>query len=169
MRIFDIIFSIFGLITLAPIFGIITLILFFDSGSPIFSQKRIGKNESIFKVYKFRTMVPGTVNCGTHLVDPNSITLLGNMLRRTKLDELPQLWNILKGEMSFVGPRPCLLNQHEVIEERQKLGIFNARPGLTGLAQINHIDMSNPKKLSLTDKKRTIRRKHTNIYLKEQR
>ena len=63
------------------------------------------------------------------------------MLRRTKLDELPQLWNILKGEMSFVGPRPCLLNQHEVIEERQKLGIFNARPGLTGLAQINHIDM----------------------------
>ena len=104
MRIFDIIFSIFGLITLAPIFCIITLILFFDSRSPIFSQKRIGKNENIFKVYKFRTMVSGTGNCGTHLVDPNSITPLGNMLRRTKLDELPQLWNILKGKCLLWAP-----------------------------------------------------------------
>ena len=152
IRLFDIIFSVFGVIILAPLFALITMTLFVSDGSPIFSQKRVGRDQNIFELYKFRTMIIGAGDLGTHLIDPSYITPVGSFLRRTKLDELPQLWNILKGEMSFVGPRPCLLNQHEVIAERQKLGVFDARPGLTGLAQINHIDMSNPKKLSSMDK-----------------
>ena len=92
-----------------------------------------------------------TVSTGTHLVDSSHITRVGRFLRRTKLDELPQLLNILMGKMSVVGPRPCLLNQECLIRERKKRNIFSVRPGITGLAQINHVDMSTPRKLARYD------------------
>jgi lipopolysaccharide/colanic/teichoic acid biosynthesis glycosyltransferase len=85
------------------------------------------------------------------LADASAVTPLGRFLRRTKLDELPQLWNVLKGEMSLVGPRPCLFNQQELIDAREQLGVFAARPGITGLAQVNEIDMSTPELLAQTD------------------
>jgi lipopolysaccharide/colanic/teichoic acid biosynthesis glycosyltransferase len=100
---------------------------------------------------KFRTMKPETAHVASHLADASAVTPLGRFLRRTKLDELPQLWNVLKGEMSLVGPRPCLFNQQELIDAREQLGVFAARPGITGLAQVNEIDMSTPELLAQTD------------------
>jgi lipopolysaccharide/colanic/teichoic acid biosynthesis glycosyltransferase len=96
-------------------------------------------------------MRPGTQSVASHLANPAAVTPLGAFLRWTKLDELPQLWNVLKGEMSLVGPRPCLFNQTELIEERAARGVFAARPGITGPAQINEIDMSTPKLFAETD------------------
>ena len=96
-------------------------------------------------------MKPGTVFIETHLVEPSSLTRIGCFLRKTKLDELPQLWNVLKGDMSLVGPRPCLFSQLELIKERAARNVFNVRPGITGLAQISGIDMSNPKLLAEVD------------------
>jgi O-antigen biosynthesis protein WbqP len=98
-------------------------------------------------------MRPSTASVATHLVDASDITSIGYFLRRTKLDELPQLWNVLKGEMSLVGPRPCLFNQEKLIYERAKCGVFKARPGITGLAQVRGIDMSTPELLAETDAK----------------
>lgn len=100
---------------------------------------------------KFRTISANTASVATHLADASAITKLGHFLRRTKLDELPQLWNVLTGEMSLVGPRPCLFNQQELIEECASRGVFAARPGITGLAQINGIDISTPRLLAETD------------------
>ena len=102
----------------------ITMTLFVGGGSPIFSQKRVGRDKNIFELYKFRTMVSGVGDLGTHLIDPNYITPVGSFLRRTKLDELPQLWNILKGEMSFVGPRPCLLKSARSNRRKTKARYF---------------------------------------------
>ena len=96
-------------------------------------------------------MRPGTASVATHLADASEITPLGAFLRRTKLDELPQLWNVLKGDMSLVGPRPCLSSQTELIRERKSRAVFKARPGITGLAQINRIDMSTPRLLVRTE------------------
>lgn len=117
----------------------------------MFFQQRLGKNQRLFTLIKFRTMEINTHSVGTHLVDAKSITKLGHFLRKTKLDELPQLFNVLAGHMSLVGPRPCLLNQTELVEEREKRGVFNVRPGVTGLAQVNDVDMSTPRKLSRYD------------------
>ena len=153
MRLFDILFAILGIIILSPILILIVLMAFLDTGSPIFSQKRIGRNQVVFTLFKFRTMDVQTKNVPTHLVDSNLVTPFGKLLRRLKLDELPQLWNVLKGDMSLVGPRPCLTNQYDLIKEREKLGIFEVSPGITGLAQIKKIDMSDPKILSVIDKK----------------
>src|SRR5690554_6561057 len=94
-----------------------------------------------------------TASVASHLASSSSITKFGHFLRRTKLDELPQLWNVLKGEMSLVGPRPCLFNQEELIQEREKRGVLAARPGITGLAQVNEIDMSTPVLLAETDQR----------------
>jgi lipopolysaccharide/colanic/teichoic acid biosynthesis glycosyltransferase len=94
-----------------------------------------------------------TASVASHLANSSSITKFGHFLRRTKLDELPQLWNVLKGEMSLVGPRPCLFNQEELIQEREQRGVLAARPGVTGLAQVNDIDMSTPELLAETDAK----------------
>lgn len=96
-------------------------------------------------------MRSNTISVATHLLDGSSITPYGSFLRRTKLDELPQLWNVLKGEMSLIGPRPCLFNQLELIAEREIRGVFKVRPGITGLAQISNVDMSTPKLLAETD------------------
>lgn len=151
LRIFDLLFSLLGLIFGGPVLLMIYVIGLFDTGLPIFRQERVGRDQKPFKLVKFRTMRPNTASVASHLADASSITPLGALLRRNKLDELPQLWNVLKGEMSLVGPRPCLFNQTELIRERALLAVFNARPGITGLAQVNNIDMSRPKLLAETD------------------
>ncbi|AOY90119.1 lipid carrier--UDP-N-acetylgalactosaminyltransferase [Marinobacter salinus] len=153
IRFFDFIFSLLGLIVGFPVLLVLTVIGLFDTGSPIFSQKRVGRNKKPFTLVKFRTMKVDTASVASHLANTASITRFGHFLRRTKLDELPQLWNVLKGEMSLVGPRPCLFNQEELIEERESRGVLSARPGITGLAQVNEIDMSTPRLLAETDQK----------------
>jgi lipopolysaccharide/colanic/teichoic acid biosynthesis glycosyltransferase len=153
IRTFDLILSSVGLFFGAPIFILLWVLGWIDTRSPIFRQQRVGRYRKPFVLVKFRTMLPETLSVATHLTDESAITYYGGFLRRTKLDELPQLWNVLKGEMSIVGPRPCLFNQNELIAERSNRGIFNARPGITGLAQINNIDMSAPKLLAETDQK----------------
>lgn len=125
----------------------------FDTGSPIFLQERVGINLKPFHLMKFRSMHVNTKTVATHLVQVSAITKWGAILRKSKLDELPQLFNVLMGDMSFVGPRPNLFNQTELIEERSKRGVYAIRPGITGLAQINKIDMSTPKLLAETDAK----------------
>ncbi len=143
--------SLAGLIFLSPLLVLIYLVGLFDTGSPIFRQERVGRNKRPFNLVKFRTMKVDTAHVASHLASRSAITPLGHFLRRTKLDELPQLWNVLKGEMSLVGPRPCLFSQNELIQERERRGVFQAKPGITGLAQINEIDMSTPKLLAETD------------------
>ncbi len=122
-----------------------------SKGPAIFAQTRIGKNRETFTCYKFRTMAEGTACVATHNATHNAITPLGRILRKTKLDELPQLFNILRGEMSLVGPRPCLPIQQELITERDKRGVYHLCPGITGLAQVQGIDMSNPQRLAIED------------------
>ena len=151
LRTIDFLLSLFGLIILFPILLAIYLAGLFDTGSPIFCQERVGRDRKSFILVKFRTMRQNTASVASHLADASSITRLGVFLRRTKLDELPQLWNVLIGEMSLVGPRPCLLNQTELINERALRGIFKVRPGITGLAQVNNIDMSTPIMLAEID------------------
>jgi O-antigen biosynthesis protein WbqP len=151
LRVFDLVFSLMGLLLGSPVLLVIYMAGVFDTGSPFFQQVRVGRNERPFTLLKFRTMRPETPSVASHLADISAITPLGLFLRRTKLDELPQLWNVLKGEMSLVGPRPCLFNQTELIGERASRGVFNVRPGITGLAQVNNIDMSTPKLLAETD------------------
>jgi len=150
-RFFDFVFAVIGLLLGGPLLLALWVIGFFMIGSPLFWQSRVGRQQKSFVLVKFRTMRPGTASVASHLVDGASITRWGRFLRRTKLDELPQLWNVLKGEMSLVGPRPCLFNQEELIRERAKRGVLNARPGITGLAQIKGIDMSTPVLLAETD------------------
>ena len=151
LRLVDIILSLIGLLVGAPILLVIYVAGLFDTGSPIFRQERVGRNQKPFILVKFRTMRPDTASVASHLAGASAITALGTFLRRSKLDELPQLWNVLKGEMSLVGPRPCLFNQTELRSERASRAVFNARPGITGLAQVNNIDMSMPKLLAETD------------------
>ena len=153
MRFLDIFFSLLGLLILLPLFFIIFLIGCFDTGSPLFIQKRVGINLTGFVLVKFRTMKVNTLSSGTHLVDPSNITWFGFFLRKYKLDELPQLWNVLIGNMSLVGPRPCLFNQKKLIIERKKRGVFKVKPGITGLAQVSRITMKTPTLLSKTDLK----------------
>ena len=130
---------------------IIYMIGLIDTGSPLFFQQRVGKNQQLFTLVKFRTMKKDTVSVGTHDVDLAAITGIGKVLRRTKLDEFPQLFNVLLGHMSFVGPRPCLPTQRKLVSEREKRGVYGVRPGITGLAQINEVDMSTPRKLARYD------------------
>lgn len=150
-RVLDVILSFLGLVIGVPIFVVLWILGLLDTGSPLFRQERVGRHQKPFTLMKFRTMRPDTQSVATHLANPAAVTRLGAFLRRTKLDELPQLWNVLKGDMSLVGPRPCLFNQTELIEERASRGVFAARPGITGLSQINGIDMSAPKLLAETD------------------
>jgi O-antigen biosynthesis protein WbqP len=150
-RVFDLLLSFIGLVMGAPILVLLWILGWLDTGSPLFWQKRVGRHQKPFTLVKFRTMRPDTASVATHLADASAVTKLGYFLRRSKLDELPQLWNVLKGEMSLVGPRPCLLSQSELIDERESRGVFIARPGITGLAQINRIDMSTPRLLAETD------------------
>ncbi len=151
IRITDILLSFFALIILLPLIFLIYFLIYFENKSPIFKQVRMGKNMKKFTLIKFRTMKIGTESLATHLIDNNKVTNFGGVLRKTKLDELPQLWNVLRGDMSLVGPRPCLPSQFELIDIRQKYDLYNYLPGITGLAQINGIDMSDPILLAHTD------------------
>jgi O-antigen biosynthesis protein WbqP len=153
IRILDFIFSLLGLICASPVLLVLVIIGLFDTGSPIFRQVRVGRDQKPFTLVKFRTMKRDTASVASHLANASSITPFGSFLRRSKLDELPQLWNVLKGEMSLVGPRPCLFNQDELIHERALRDVFSVRPGITGLAQVNTIDMSTPVLLAQTDAK----------------
>jgi lipopolysaccharide/colanic/teichoic acid biosynthesis glycosyltransferase len=153
IRFLDVVFSLVGLIFGFPVLVVLYVLGLFDTGAPIFRQERVGRGKQPFTLVKFRTMKVDTASVASHLAHTASITQFGRFLRRTKLDELPQLWNVLKGEMSLVGPRPCLFNQEQLIEERMSRGVLQARPGITGLAQINDIDMSTPRLLAETDAK----------------
>ena len=153
IRIFDFLFSLIGLIFLSPLLILIFFIGLFENGSPLFIQKRVGYNLKSFSLIKFRTMPIGVRSAGTHLIKDIKLSSYGYFLRRMKLDEIPQLLNVLFGDMSLVGPRPCLFNQKKLISERKKRGVFKVRPGITGLAAINGIDMKTPTLLAKTDQK----------------
>ena len=151
-RLFDILASLAGLLALGWLIGLLVILVRRDSEGPgLFAQQRVGRHGRPFICYKLRTMRQGTANVATHEMSSSAVTSLGESLRRYKLDELPQLWNVLRGDMSFVGPRPCLPVQRVVIEEREKRGVLALRPGITGLAQVNEIDMSTPVRLAEAD------------------
>ena len=153
IRIFDFLFSLIGLIFLSPLIILIFFIGLFDNRSPLFIQSRVGYNLKSFSLIKFRTMPVDVRSAGTHLIKDIKLSSFGYFLRRTKLDEIPQLLNVLFGDMSLVGPRPCLYNQRRLISERKKRGVFKVRPGITGLAAINGINMKTPTLLAKTDQK----------------
>ncbi|WP_201628765.1 hybrid nucleoside-diphosphate sugar epimerase/sugar transferase [Psychrobacter maritimus] len=148
----DIMFSATGLVVASPLLIGATAIGYLDTGSPLFIQERVGKDKKPFKLIKFRTMKVDTASVASHLADNSSITKLGKVLRKTKLDELPQLINVLKGEMSLVGPRPNLFNQKDLIKARDEMRVYDVLPGITGLAQLSGIDMSTPERLAKKDK-----------------
>lgn len=152
IRLLDFLFALFGLLVALPFLVILYVIGLFDTGSPIFTQERVGRNKKPFTLVKFRTMKVDTASVASHLASTASITPFGGFLRKTKLDELPQLWNVLKGEMSLVGPRPGLFNQEELTAARDAKNVFAVRPGITGLAQVSEIDMSTPELLAKTDR-----------------
>ncbi|MGX7366463.1 sugar transferase [Enterococcus casseliflavus] len=158
-RIIDFILSLMGIVVLSPVLLLLCLAIKLDSKGPIiFKQKRVGKNKTHFNIYKFRTMKIDTPKeMPTHLLaDPDFyITKVGKFLRKTSLDELPQLFNIIKGDMAVIGPRPALWNQYDLIEERDKYGANDIRPGLTGLAQISGRDELEIKQKAFLDGKYT--------------
>ncbi len=143
-RIGDLLFSLLGLVFLLPLFGVLAILIRLDSkGSVFFVQNRVGKNKKIFKLYKFRSMRSDVDhNIPTHLLkDPKAcVTKVGAFMRKTSLDELPQILNIIKGDMAIIGPRPALWNQDDLLAERDKYGANDVKPGLTGWAQINGRD-----------------------------
>jgi O-antigen biosynthesis protein WbqP len=151
LRLLDLVLASIGFVMLMPLMVIIFVLGLLDTGSPLILQTRVGRNQKVFTLIKFRTMRKDTVHVASHLVCNTAITPLGSYLRRAKLDELPQLLNVLCGQMSLVGPRPSLPNQHELIRARIKHGVLFARPGITGLAQVNCIDMSTPELLAEID------------------
>ena len=153
IRIFDLFLSTMGIFVLMPLILLGVILSWFDTKAPFFFQKRIGYLKKEFLIIKLRTMKINTKNMPTHLVDTNALSNIGRFLRKTKIDEIPQLLNVLKGDMSLVGPRPCLFNQRRLIGERKKRGVFKARPGITGLAQISGITMKTPSLLAKTDQK----------------
>jgi O-antigen biosynthesis protein WbqP len=151
-RAFDFLVSALGLIVLMPVMLVIAYFISRSSpGGVLFAQSRVGKSEKLFRCYKFRTMTQGAPVAGSHEVAESWITPTGRRLRSAKLDELPQLFNVLRGDMSLVGPRPCLPNQIEVIAARRARNVFRIRPGITGPAQLASIDMSTPEKLAQAD------------------
>lgn len=153
-RLFDLVASICGLVLLSPaLLWIAFEVRRSSPGGAIFAQDRVGRHERVFRCYKFRTMYAAAPNAGSHEVTASWITPLGTKLRRYKLDELPQLWNVLVGDMSLVGPRPCLPTQTEVIHARRAADVFSVRPGITGSAQLAGIDMSTPERLAEADRR----------------
>ena len=151
IRFFDFLISFFGLFFLSPLIIILFIVGIFENGSPLFKQQRIGYHQKFFTLVKFRTMRKETKSVATHLVNKSLITPFGYFLRRTKLDEILQLFNVLIGDMSLVGPRPSLPNQKKLISERKKRGLYNVKPGITGLAQMSSINMKTPTLLAKTD------------------
>ncbi|MDB4222411.1 sugar transferase [Granulosicoccus sp.] len=159
-RLLDVVLSILVLpiaIALSLIFGLLFLLI--NRENPLFVQSRVGQYGQVFRLVKLRTMSSATKNLPTHLVSGADISTLGKIMRAIKVDELPQLYNVLRGDMSLVGPRPCLPTQHELITERINMGVYEAKPGITGYAQVRGIDMSVPKTLALAD----------HVYLQQQK
>lgn len=151
-RVLDVVFCALFLLFFWPILLLIILVIRLESRGPaIFKQIRVGRNGRPFTCYKLRTMYSGTADLPTHEVQASSVTTVGIYLRRFKIDELPQLCNVLSGDMSLVGPRPCLPSQTELVEARRKLGVLAVQPGITGLAQINGVDMSDANRLAEID------------------
>lgn len=151
-RAFDLAAAAIGLVCLAPVVAACALLVRLSSKGPvIFRQTRVGKDERPFTCYKLRTMRTETAHVPTHQMASSAVTPIGRHLRRLKLDELPQLWNVLKGDMSFVGPRPCLPTQVELILARRRLGLAGLMPGITGISQVAGIDMSDPERLAASD------------------
>ncbi|GAB1715523.1 MAG: sugar transferase [Nitrobacter sp.] len=151
-RAFDIALSALALIAIGWLIVLLIVVVRLSSPGPgLFVQERVGRTRKNFVCYKLRTMYVETPSAATHHTSLSAVTGPGRLLRRFKVDELPQLWNVLKGDMSFVGPRPCLPIQRELIDERQKRGVFDLRPGITGLAQVQGIDMSQPERLAEMD------------------
>lgn len=151
-RTLDLTGALIGIVLLWPVALLVALAIRLDSRGPaIFSQQRVGRRGRAFLCHKFRTMHVDTPERPTHESVASDVTTVGRVLRRTKLDELPQLVNVLRGEMSLVGPRPCLPVQQRLIDARRARGIDALRPGITGLAQVNGIDMSDPERLAAVD------------------
>lgn len=151
-RLIELLLAILIMIPALPVIAVASIIIRLTSDGPaIFVQERVGRNEKVFKCLKLRTMATGTPDIASHEASTNWITPIGRILRRTKLDELPQLINVIRGEMSLVGPRPCLPSQKELVLERRRRGVFSVTPGITGLAQIAGVDMSDPVKLATLD------------------
>lgn len=152
-RTFDVIFAVVALLTLFPLLALLAGLVMLTSSGPIFfSSNRVGRHNKIFKMFKFRSMHIDTPAVATHLLQKPDhwLTPIGSFLRRSSLDELPQLWNILKGDMSFVGPRPALFNQDELVALRTEFGVEDLLPGLTGWAQVNGRDeLPIPEKVKL--------------------
>ena len=144
---------IFGLFIISPFLFLAVLMVIIEDGLPIFFiQERIGKNEAIFSIIKLRTLKRNTPNTATHQLDQKHKLLCGNIIRKIKLDEFPQLINVLKGDINLIGPRPGLPSQFELTNERLLKEIYAIKPGITGLAQVLGYDMSNPLKLAKVDK-----------------
>lgn len=151
-RTLDITSALAGLIILTPVLITVAILVSMTSKGPaLFRQVRVGRQEQTFICNKFRTMHQGTAQLGTHEIGANALTPVGKFLRALNLDELPQLWNVLVGEMSLVGPRPCLPNQEKLISERRARDVFSVCPGITGLAQVKRVDMSRPELLAEID------------------
>ena len=154
-RIFDFTVSLLLIILSSPVFLVVALIVLIDSGYPvIFKQYRVGKGNKLFYIYKFRTMRVNTRNAATDDLDEaeQAITKSGRILRKTSLDELPQLFNVLTGKMSFVGPRPLIPEEKEIRRIRKEYNVYSVRPGITGLAQVNGRDMLSDEEKALFDK-----------------
>lgn len=151
-RALDIMLSVPLMLVAAPLILCLAVYIRLDTPGPaFFSQQRVGRHGKSFACHKLRTMHLGTPSLPTHEVRGTAVTPAGRLLRATKLDELPQLWNVILGEMSLVGPRPCLPGQSALIAHRQRLGVLSLRPGITGLAQVRGIDMSDPERCAQTD------------------
>lgn len=140
------------LVLMLPIMAFASLLIFFEDGLPVFfKQERLGKNKKIFTIYKIRTMKNDAPQLGTHAVSKSFLLKIGKLIRKIKLDEFPQLINVIIGDINLVGPRPGLVTQKMLLSERERKNIFKINPGITGLAQILGYDMSNPEKLSEVD------------------
>jgi O-antigen biosynthesis protein WbqP len=151
-RITDIVLAILLFQVASMIVALAAIAIRLDSPGPaLFTQVRVGRDQRPFKLLKLRTMRVGTPTAGSHEVSASQVTRVGGWLRRYKVDELPQIWSVLKGDMSFVGPRPGLPSQHQLNAERAKRGVFAVRPGITGPAQVSGVDMSTPRELAIVD------------------
>lgn len=147
-RAIDIAICVLALPFALPLCLLLALLVCIESkGSPLFVQWRVGRDLKRFRLFKLRSMKSASGDHPSHQIDPRQITRVGRWIRRAKLDELPQLINVLNGTMSCVGPRPCLPSQEELISERLSRGLFRYRPGISGPAQINNLDMSDPRRL----------------------
>lgn len=154
-RVLDFLISLFALIIFSPLFLIVSVGVMISDGTPIlFRQKRVGKNNELFEIYKFRTMKKGTENVASNELEDADfkITKFGRILRATSIDELPQLFNILNGTMSLIGPRPLIPEETEIRELRNKYNVYSVRPGITGWAQVNGRDNVSAEKKALLDK-----------------